>query len=161
MESRWDSGNRQPSVRSVGSVRRPAKPRSQGPMKLETFFEKFDQFADAPNAVAKMRAHVRERQRPMREPQPRGRERQRRSIIQPRVGATQERLPWDCQKKHINPNGVASSGARWMQPFQGWLRGGRVPRVARSSQPWAGRWNPVGIRETANPPSNPSGPSAA
>ena len=24
-------------------------------MKLETFFEKFDQFADAPNAVAKMR----------------------------------------------------------------------------------------------------------
>ena len=27
-------------------------------MKLETFFEKFDQFADAPNAVAKMRELV-------------------------------------------------------------------------------------------------------
>ena len=28
-------------------------------MKLETFFEKFDQFADAPGAVAKMRELVR------------------------------------------------------------------------------------------------------
>ena len=27
-------------------------------MKLETFFEKFDQFADAPDAVAKMRELV-------------------------------------------------------------------------------------------------------
>jgi type I restriction enzyme S subunit len=27
-------------------------------MKLETFFEKFDQFAEAPNAVAKMRELV-------------------------------------------------------------------------------------------------------
>ena len=85
-------------------------------------------------------------------------ERQRRSIIQPRVGATQERLPWDNRKKIINPNGVASSGARWMQPFQGWMRGDRVPRVARASQPWADRWNPVGIREAATNPSAPSAP---
>ena len=113
------------------------------------------------NRVMRATAPARERQRPMREPQPRGRERQRRSIIQPRVGATQERLPWDCQKKNINPNGVASSGAWWMQPFQGWLRAGRVPRVARASQPWAERWNPVGIRETANHPSAPSDQSAA
>jgi len=27
-------------------------------MKLETFFEKFDQFADAPDAVAKLRLQV-------------------------------------------------------------------------------------------------------
>ena len=76
-------------------------------------------------------------------------ERQRRSIIQPRVGATQERLPWDCRKENINPNGVASSGAWWMQPFQGWMRRGPVPRVAAAPQPWAERRNPVGIQETA------------
>lgn len=78
------------------------------------------------------------------------RERQRRSIIQPRVGARNERLPWDCQKTNLNPNGVASPGPRWMQPFQGWgicLHG--IPRVAAMPQPWAERWNPVGIRETA------------
>jgi hypothetical protein len=75
-------------------------------------------------------------------------ERQRRSIFQPKVGARHERLPWDREKKSTNPNGVESPGARWMQPFQGWMRGGRVPRVARSSQPWAERWNPVGIQET-------------
>ena len=46
MESRWDSGSRH---QSVGSVR---------PMKLETFFAKFDQVADAPDAVAKMRELV-------------------------------------------------------------------------------------------------------
>ena len=49
MESRWDSGSRHQSVRSVGSVR---------PMTLETFFAKFDQFADAPDAVGKMRELV-------------------------------------------------------------------------------------------------------
>ena len=107
-------------------------------MNLETSFEMFERFADAPYAVKRMREPIRERQR--------------RSILQPRVGATQERLPWDHRKTNINPNGVASSGLRWMQPLQGWLGGVRVPRVARASQPWAGRQNPVGIRETANPP---------
>ena len=81
-------------------------------MNLETFFEKFELFADAPDAVRQVREPIHERQR--------------RSILQPRVGATQERLPWDHRKTNINPNGVASSGPRWMQPLQGWLRGGRV-----------------------------------
>ena len=51
--------------------------------------------------------------------------RQRRSIHQPRVGATQERLPWGPANKRPNPNGVASGrthgnttplglGAFWM-----------------------------------------------
>ncbi len=30
------------------------------------------------------------------------------------------------------------------QPFQGWSSGGMRTRVARSSQPWVGRHNPVG-----------------
>jgi len=35
---------------------------------------------------------------------------------------------------------------RVMQPFQGWgVFVGGVPRVARSGQPWAGSFNPVGI----------------
>ena len=95
-----------------------------------TFFDKFDLCADAPDTVAKMRAHVRERQSQTIE-------RQRRSIIQPRVDTTQEHLPWDNRKENINPKGVASFSARSVQPFQGWMRGGRVPRVARASQPWA------------------------
>ena len=99
------------------------------------------------------------------------RERQRRSIIQPEPcpngaksfspGLARSAYPGSTPQNGFNPNGVASSGARWMQPFQGWLRGGRVPRVARASQPWAERWNPVGIRETANHPSAPSDQSAA
>ena len=48
-----------------------------------------------------------------------------------------------------NPNGVESSGALWTQPFQVWERAGLVPRVAAAPGPWTGRWNPVGIRETA------------
>lgn len=111
-------------------------------MKLETFYEKFDQFADAPGAVSKMRTAVRQSPSHLVE-------RQRRSIVQPRVGATQERLPWDNRKKIINPNGVAADARRWTQPLQGWSICGRVPRVARASQPWAMGRNPVGIRETA------------
>lgn len=39
-----------------------------------------------------------------------------------------------------NPNGVESSRRRLMQPLQGCCRSLRRPRVARSSQPWAGRF---------------------
>ena len=35
--------------------------------------------------------------------------------------------------------------AAMMQPFQGWPASTRLPRVATSSQPWAGRWNVVGV----------------
>jgi hypothetical protein len=58
------------------------------------------------------------------------RERQRRSIIQPRVGA--QRLPWAIHERSINTNGVESNArhrgddhgfpsliARLIQPFQG------------------------------------------
>ena len=38
-------------------------------------------------------------------------ERQRRSIHQPRVGATPERLPWVRRKNRANHNGVASGRA--------------------------------------------------
>jgi hypothetical protein len=46
----------------------------------------------------------------------------------------------------FNPKGVASTGHRkFIQPFQGFDVPGRLPRVARSSQPRAERFNPFGI----------------
>ena len=45
-----------------------------------------------------------------------------------------------------NPNGVVSiSRHDGIQPFPGWNRLNVKPRVARSSQPWAKRYNPFGI----------------
>ncbi len=77
-------------------------------------------------------------------------ERQRCSVIQPRVGARHERLPWDCGNKHINPNGVASFGRRCRtQPRWGCMTEGDKPRVAALPQPWAQLRNPVGIQGTA------------
>ena len=75
--------------------------------------------------------------------------------IQPKVGATQERLPWVCMKNGDNPERVASAdricvSVTWNHrrdatPLGLLSTGGRVPRVARSSQPWAERWNAVGV----------------
>ncbi len=77
-------------------------------------------------------------------------ERQRCSVIQPRVGARHERRPWDCGNKHINPNGVASFGRRCRtQPRWGCMTEGDKPRVAALPQPWAQLRNPVGIQGTA------------
>jgi len=76
-------------------------------------------------------------------------ESQRDSINQP--GVARNELPWDpISKVGINPNGVASAPRRnLIQPFQGCGLGGQSPRVARSSQPWAERSNPVGIEKDA------------
>ena len=38
-----------------------------------------------------------------------------------------------------------SASGKWMQPLQGWLSGAVLPRVVRSSQPWAKGCNPFGI----------------
>src|SRR5438445_12055287 len=38
------------------------------------------------------------------------------------------------------------------QPFQGWNSLARLPRVARSSQRWAGGPNPFGIEDPCNVP---------
>jgi hypothetical protein len=75
-------------------------------------------------------------------------ERRRCSITQPRVGARDERLPWECGgKTHAYPARVASPvSARRIQLFQSRRPSGRGPRVARASQPWAERWNAVGVR---------------
>src|SRR5436309_575284 len=49
-------------------------------------------------------------------------------------------------KKIFNPNGVVAALLRlWTQPLQGCIGLSRLPRVARSSQPWADRRNPFGI----------------
>ena len=53
----------------------------------------------------------------------------------------------------FNPNGVAfMDRAGVLQPRWGWKHSVGIPRVARSSQPWAGGCNPFGIdRITASP----------
>ena len=69
---------------------------------------------------------------------------QRDCVFQPRVARNE--LPWVHRQSLLNPEGVASRVADpCSNPFrvEGILR--TTPRVARSSQPWAEGWNPVGI----------------
>src|SRR5205809_5832727 len=72
-------------------------------------------------------------------------ESQRDSAIKPRVARNE--LPWVRGAQNNNPNGVATCGAcsREPKPHWGFVFLIRCPRVARSSQPWALRRNPVGI----------------
>lgn len=65
-------------------------------------------------------------------------------------GLAQCAYPGSTTQNNFNPNGVASSGGRKIQPFQGCSIAERVPRVAAGPQPWAERWNPVGIQEGTN-----------
>ncbi len=74
------------------------------------------------------------------------------SSIQPRVASNE--LPWVSSAEAFNPEGVVSSTPvapvgtrRAYNPFRVEGRIERpIPRVARWTQPWAGGWNPVGIR---------------
>jgi hypothetical protein len=73
-------------------------------------------------------------------------ERQRRSILQPRVASPE--LPWEYRHCRANPEGVASRRRfRAMQPRWGWEHFFRGPRVGApaSRQPWAVGWNAVGV----------------
>ena len=74
-------------------------------------------------------------------------ESQRDSVLQPRVGA--QRLPWvgvsvvsqpqrGCAQSLALPDATPLGLARTSSAF---------PKVARSSQPWALRQNPVGIHQ--------------
>jgi hypothetical protein len=66
-----------------------------------------------------------------------------------RVGPIPRGLPWIKAFKSINPEWVAYQALRkQMQPFQGRDLSESSPRVARSSQPWAKRFNPFGIGRT-------------
>ena len=76
----------------------------------------------------------------------RGSERQRRSVLQPRVGAPAPTL--GVRAKYLpTPTGLR----HWVSPDQAATLSGlgiirmRVPRVARASQPWAKGWNTVGV----------------
>ena len=74
--------------------------------------------------------------------------RQRRFILQPRVGARHERLPWEgVPTAHRPQRGCipTASGAD-ATPLGLDAFFDRCPRVARASQPWAGGWNAVGVR---------------
>jgi len=75
-------------------------------------------------------------------------QRQRRFILQPRVGARHERLPWEGvpmahqpQRGCIPAAADADATPLGLDAFFG-----RCPRVARASQLWAGGWNAVGLR---------------
>ena len=72
-------------------------------------------------------------------------ESQRDSALQPRVDRAAD-YPGSRAKKCFNPNGVASfSSHRWATTPLGLMEiSTRIPRVARSSQPWAERRCPVG-----------------
>ena len=71
---------------------------------------------------------------------------QRDWIIQPRVGPIREGLPWVTIILFHNPERVVSQAlTNAIQPFQGCGLFRFSPRVARSSQPWAERFNPFGI----------------
>ena len=74
-------------------------------------------------------------------------ESQRDSGTKPRVARNE--LPWVRPAMNRQPQrgcGHARCSHRIMpQPFQGWIHCPSFPRVARSSQPWASRRNPVGI----------------
>ena len=74
----------------------------------------------------------------------RSKERQRRSILQPRVGA--QRLPWVGDRKSINPEGVASRRRTRIQPLQGCVHfPSKTQGSPLRSQPWAEFSNAVGV----------------
>jgi hypothetical protein len=82
-------------------------------------------------------------------------ESQRDSITKPRVA--RHELPWVWSKQELaNPEGVAASDRNGpasprtvlcCNPFRVEGPTRRPPRVARASQPWAGRYNPFGIEK--------------
>jgi len=83
---------------------------------------------------------------PYRKKMPNELQSQRDWIIQPRVGPIREGLPWVVIILFHNPERVASHALeKKIQPFQGCDVSVFSPRVARSSQPWAERFNPFGI----------------
>ena len=70
-------------------------------------------------------------------------------LFSPRLDRFREGLPWVNAYKLINPEGVAYQALRkQIQPVQGRDFSEFSPRVARSSQPWAERFNPFGIGQT-------------
>src|SRR5207244_2814527 len=70
-------------------------------------------------------------------------ERQRRSISQPRGGATQSAYP-GLITIILNPNGVPST-CQGCNPVGVVSVATLLPKVARASQPRAERWNAVGV----------------
>ena len=91
-----------------------------------------------------------------------GLQRQRRFIVQPRVGARHERLPWDRRVARPEPSRVppldapSPRASQATEPFQlsdiqGFAGSSGRPRVGprASGQPWAGRWNAVGVAGAA------------
>ena len=77
-------------------------------------------------------------------------ERQRRSVLQPRVGA--QRLPWVGRHKLNNPEGVAACRRTTLQPFQGCdILGSQTQGSLRGRQPWAECLNAVGVPRTGMP----------
>jgi len=73
------------------------------------------------------------------------RQRQRRCILQPRVARCA--LPWDLSKNMPNPERVLSFAGRINATPSGLGHFISDPRVARASQPWAGRRSTFGARE--------------
>ena len=73
-------------------------------------------------------------------------QRQRRCGPKPRVGARNERLPWEGTFVAVQPQrGCGAGGGNRRNPVGVETVACITPRVARSSQPWAGGRNPVGI----------------
>ena len=72
---------------------------------------------------------------------------QRDCVLQPRVASSE--LPWVPARMDCNPNGaptgLSHGPATEPQPRRGCLLSNTLPRVARSSQPWALSRNPFGI----------------
>ena len=66
--------------------------------------------------------------------------------LSPGLARFREGLPWVATVGLHNPERVASHAlTRAIQPLQGCAESIFSPRVARSSQPWADRFNPFGI----------------
>jgi len=76
-----------------------------------------------------------------------GSERQRRSIPQPRVAP--QALPWENgQRKFPTPTGLhQASLAHRRNPYRVVEISRRDPRVGALRQPWAERWNAVGVQK--------------
>jgi hypothetical protein len=75
----------------------------------------------------------------------------------PGLARFREGLPWVMALKRNNPEGVEYQLVMtWMKPFQGSDFPVFSPRVARSSQPWAESFNPVGIVFKNNAPQCPA-----
>ena len=73
-------------------------------------------------------------------------QRQRRCVPKPRVGARNERLPWETVPICSQPQrGCGTTGESRRNPGGVETVTGIAPKVARASQPWAGGRNPVGI----------------